>query len=126
MSADSLSHSELERLVVNAVSREKIRESKGAIKVNAIQELDVGAGNVRPGNEEFLRRVDPRLLPGGKHVLLEDDGVLKLWSVESGHLLWTAVTSRDVVCMAFDFEVVEGGDKVMVAGMFIDRERDEA
>ena len=127
MSVDSLSSTELEHLVVNAVSREKARASQDTLYATSITELKVGPRDQEPtGADEFMRRVDPRLLPGGKYVLLEDDGVLKLWSVEKEQLIWTAQSARDVTCMAFDYEVVDGGNMVMVAGMFIDKDRDEA
>lgn len=127
MSADMLSHTDLEHIVVSAVSRERARQSSGPIHPTGLTELQVGLINKEPtGVEEFLPRLDPRLLPGGKYVLLDDNGTLQLWSVEGKEHIWTADFDRDVTCMAFDSEVVDEGQTVMIGGMFIDKERDEA
>lgn len=65
------------------------------------------------------RRINPRMLPDCKHVLLDYRGALELWSVERKERLWIAPAEDQLHdCVTFDFDCVDGGDKVVFAAWF--------
>lgn len=96
-------------MVVKAVRLDRKWRTKGQRKVARKAELRLDAGDP-------TGRVDPCLLPGGKDVLVENQGSLEFWSLETGERMWTA--SEDEDCFAFDCEVTDAGETLNIAGMF--------
>lgn len=117
ISPESLSAQNLQFTVLSGVRGKLLWEK--APKLARIEELHLQDTSIEA---DPSRRVDARLLPGGKYVLIDNCGALELWSLASKRRLWTASTHelRDD-CVSFDFEVVDGGTRLMVATVLLSR-----
>jgi hypothetical protein len=63
--------------------------------------------------------IEPRLLPGGKQVLLSCSGRLELWDLESRNRIWTAPgPAGHRYCSAVDVDMVEDGNVLIVAAEY--------
>ncbi|KAH8108855.1 hypothetical protein DFH11DRAFT_1516248 [Phellopilus nigrolimitatus] len=114
---ESLSTKELKKTVIKAIRTSDTWHSHETLRVSQVMELRINTAD--PAD---LDGIDPRLLPGGQHVLLERRGQLELWSTNSRELVWTApADSENHGCISFDFELVEDGKTLMVAGVFRDK-----
>ncbi|THH10694.1 hypothetical protein EW145_g1143 [Phellinidium pouzarii] len=72
----------------------------------------------RPG------RLNPYLLPGGREVIIEKQGQLELWSLHSQECLWSSPSLEGgFYCLSFDFELVQSGKVLNIAGIFVIPER---
>ena len=66
---------------------------------------------------------EPRVLPGGKHLLLLMERQLQLWSIEPQECVWIAPRCPGYgTCMAFQFEIIDNGKKMRVVTVDIDEE----
>ena len=66
---------------------------------------------------------EPRLLPGGKHLLLLKESQLQIWSIDPQECIWTAPRSTGYeCCMNFAFELVDHGRKLRVVTIDVDVE----
>lgn len=66
-----------------------------------------------------IGNIDPLLLPDERHVLIETRGRLELWSIAPRAHVWTLEPGREGDCIAFDYEMVDGGSGMMVAALFL-------
>ena len=66
--------------------------------------------------DDPLGWVEPRLLPGGNEVLVENQGVLELWCLKSGQRIWSAPEDKE--CFSFDFELTNEGRTLNIASVF--------
>lgn len=111
MSLNELSSTRLKEIVLDAKHRKRAWTTDQDLELEHIELFKV------PSERPW--RINPRLLPGCKHVLLDYRGRLELWSVESKARIWSASAAEPHhVCVAFDFDVVDGGEKVNFAGWF--------
>ena len=106
-----LSGLRLKEIVLDAKQRKQAWTTGGEVHLEHIELFRI------PSSE--WGRINPRLLPGGKHVLLDYRGQLELWSVESKARLWRAPAAQQHhVCVAFDFDLAERGEKLNFAAWF--------
>ena len=67
--------------------------------------------------------VEPRLLPGGKEVLILNCGRLELWSLVTKERIWEIKSPVGrFSCAGFDFDIVDNGNVLNVAILFEDFE----
>lgn len=66
--------------------------------------------------------VEARLLPGGQNILVENDGILELWSLQNNKCIWSVPGDKE--CFSFDCEFTNEGNVLNIAGVFsnIDQE----
>ncbi|KAL5492065.1 hypothetical protein ACEPAI_3512 [Sanghuangporus weigelae] len=121
---DSMSIAELYRKAITAVRNFRAWRTPGALRFQQELSLSIDPMTlVGEGREtEGFERIDPRLLPGCRHALLENHGRLELWSLFPRARMWTATPSREADCIAFDFEIVDDGDVMMIAVLFLNVE----
>ena len=112
---------ELHKRTITAVRNSRAWRTPGALRFEQEISLSIDPLTLvgEDGGTGGFERIDPRLLPGGRHALLENHGRLELWSLVPRARMWTAAPSREADCIAFDFEVIEGGDAMMIAALFL-------
>lgn len=117
----SLSTIDLQDKSITAVRNSHLWRTPGCLRLRQAQSLQTTPlENIQiEEEEEGNERIDPLLLPGGKHALVENQGQLELWSLVPRARIWNAVPSRVGDCIAFDFEVVDSGNSVMIAALFL-------
>lgn len=117
----SLSTIDLQDKTINAVRNSRIWRTPGYLRLRQAQTLRISPleSSQIENEEEGNERIDPLLLPGGKHALLENQGRLELWSLAPRARIWSAIPSRFGDCIAFDFEVVDSGSSVMISALFL-------
>lgn len=90
--------------------------TEGCLKITRRVELQVGL----PEDGDPDKGVKPRLLPGGREVLMENYGRLELWSLLSKERLWVSPEYKDRDCITFDFQLSDDGKAVNIADVFVD------
>ena len=118
ISPDNLNSVELQHMVIGGI-RNKSTWDKDP-KLTRMEELRIQ--DLSSEDASSLRRVDARLVPGGRYILVDNCGSLTLWDIATHRCLWIVPTrtGRDD-CISFDFEVVDGGARLMVAVVFLTR-----
>lgn len=122
---DSFSTEELYRTAITAVRSSRAWRTPGALRFGQDVALRVDPRELIADDLEGPQpseRIDPRLLPGGRHALLENHGRLELWSLFPRARMWMAHPSREADCIAFDFDVVDAGNALMIAALFLNVE----
>lgn len=64
--------------------------------------------------------VKPRLLPGGRELLVDNSERLELWSLDSKESLWVSPAFENRECIRFDFQVSDDGRTVDIIDVFGD------
>ena len=119
---DTMSTEELVRKAITAVRNSRAWRTPGGLRFGQDVALRIDPReliDVEPDGPEPSERIDPRLLPGGRYALLENYGRMELWSLFPRARVWMARPSREGDCVAFDFEVVDNGNAVMIAVLFL-------
>ncbi|EJD07227.1 uncharacterized protein FOMMEDRAFT_149738 [Fomitiporia mediterranea MF3/22] len=120
---DNFATEELYKKAITAVRNARAWRTPGGLRFG--QEVSIHIDPVTQGviegdlPGEGNERVDPRLLPGGKYALIENHGRLELWSLFPRARVWIANPSREADCIAFDFEIVDGGESMNIAVLFL-------
>ncbi|KAH8116240.1 hypothetical protein DFH11DRAFT_1827817 [Phellopilus nigrolimitatus] len=89
------------------------------VQKSLLQKLDVTqAPNITP--DEWTASMRPRLLPGGRYVLLVNGEDLQLWSFEHSTRVWVAESpnANFRICDTFDFELLQGGKVLIITAGF--------
>ena len=113
-----LTASELKAVVNRAISRHEAWS-----KAHKAHKLDVK--NLPFPIRALWREgvAEPRILPGGKHMLLLMEGQLQLWTIEPQECIWTAPRcAGQETCLIFEFELIDNGKKIRVATIDVDEE----
>ena len=105
---------DLRRKVIGAVKASYDWRNKGHISVSRSAEL-----RVRPADEvDPDKGVKPRLLPGGREVLMENCGRLELWSMVSKERLWASPVCQDRDCITFEFQLSDDQKTLNIVDVF--------
>lgn len=122
ISVDGLSTSELRTIVLGGLRQKLLWDSTStSMKPSRVDEVLLW--DSPSSTAEQAPRIDARLVPGGRHVLVENGSCIQLWSVGTGQLVWSTPLLPDShACLAFDFEVATGGEGIMIAALFLECE----
>ena len=116
---ESISTEDLRLLVIRAVR--SYRNWLRGPKLRATREYQIRI--TRNNESETYERVDPRLLPGGQYLVINNSGRLEIWSVPYRRRLWAAYEgpreNQDVI--SFDCELNEEAGSIMVAAVYVNR-----
>ena len=106
ISIDDLSVQELKSKVVDATLNALAWMKRHSLKLSLKSELELDA-------EQKDYPVAVKVVPGGKMILVVNNGQLEVWSVESKMCLWSArtvVREDDLECTSFDFDLQKTPD----------------
>lgn len=121
----SLSSIETKEKLVRAFLLEYGWRTAGALGVSRRATANVLPREIPEGvvPELETRRVEPHIIPGGKHVLLRNCGQLELWSVNplAPTCLWTAPVPSPffINCMDFDFHLQQEGAILVITAAYV-------
>ena len=124
-SLDLMSRDALHAKLVKALRLGYGWQTPGALKATRKATVNVVPRTMPdafPG--EAVGRVEPMIIPGGKHALIDNRGQLELWSIDPASCLWVApLHSRGRLdCTAFEFELQQDGSQLIISAAYIDIE----
>lgn len=99
--------------VVGALRLSHDWNTTGKLNIRRKVELTVGS----PGASKCVK---PRLLPGGKEVLVDRNDVLELWSLEKKERIWVSPHYEDRKCLKFDFQLSDDKEALYIVDQFED------
>ena len=116
----SLSTSDLRSRVVRAERSFATWNSGRALSASRSLEISIDPYV----DSETYERLDPRLLPGGQRLVVNNNGRLEIWSLEPRQRLWAATSPHEDLgrdAISYDCEVAENGAAIMIAAVFVQR-----
>ncbi|KAL5532571.1 hypothetical protein ACEPAF_4345 [Sanghuangporus sanghuang] len=117
-SITSKSAPDLKRTVISAIQRHRNWADPRQHHNLHVTDLPI----TRPAGELDIL-VEPRLLPGGRDILILNCGRLELWSLVTKEKLWEIKSPVGrFSCAGFDYDVVDDGNMLNVAILFEDFE----
>ena len=114
----SLSVPKVRSSVLNAIARHRAWSASSSTHRLDVKNLPFPT--ISPQEEGVA---EPRLIPGGTHLLLIKEGQVQLWSIDPQECVWKAPRSAGYdCCMNFAFELIDDGRSLRILTIDVDVE----
>lgn len=115
---ESFTTEELKGIVTDAVKRRALWNKPERMQLVKKSEVEFEAPD-EADEVDGGRIVEPRIVPGGKHVLTVRSGVIELWDTTTGEHVWTGESPpRHTRCEYIALDIIEDGKTLAIAAKF--------